>query len=55
MVESFILIDALSSACVEKKRKEKKREKARDSSPRARGRTCFAGCARWDFAAVRCN
>jgi hypothetical protein len=48
MSQSLILIDALSSACWEKKKKEK--EAARDYFPTARGQTRLAGCAWRDFS-----
>jgi hypothetical protein len=50
MLQSLILIDALSSACWEKKReggKKKKRETARGFL--SQGQTHLAGCAMWDF------
>jgi hypothetical protein len=50
MSQVLILIDALSSACWEKKEKKKRereREVVRGFSPRPRGQTCLAGCAVW--------
>jgi hypothetical protein len=49
MLQSLILIDALSSAYWEKKgeKTEKEREMARGLF--SQGQTCLAGCAAWDF------
>jgi hypothetical protein len=54
MSQNLILIDALSSACWEKKGKIKKQLEG--FFPRAGGCTCLAGCAVQDFhMALRCN
>jgi hypothetical protein len=51
MLQSSILIDALSSSCWEKT-KTKEREKERGEMAKglfSQGQTHLAGCAMWDF------
>jgi hypothetical protein len=52
MSQSLILIDALSSACLEKK---KKKEAARGFLPRAGGWHILLAVPGGIFVAVRCN
>jgi hypothetical protein len=50
MLQNLILIDALSSACWEKKRKKKKTKKREMTGGLfSQGQTCLAGCTVQDF------
>jgi hypothetical protein len=46
MSQSSVLVDGISSACLEK---EKKKKKETHWGLFSQGRTFLAGCAAWDF------